>query len=479
MSTSLAKIGKQLVTLAQRPLQPRPEPAAPPPILLEAIPFQDEIEQVILRPSGFLLNGAHYTVAAMFITLLVVAGLFKVDVVVVGGGRLAADAPPIVLQPIDRAVIRELRVRAGDVVTKGQILATLDPTFAQADLSSLLSQQRAVTAHLDRLQAEADGKPYEVVGSSDPDALLQTEVYRQRQAEYTSRLKTYDQDIAQLQASIATTDGDRSSLSTQMGVLQSIENMRSELLKTESGSKLQLLQSQSDRMRVEQSYHDAINRLAELQHTMQSKQAERQSFMDQWRSQLLQELVTTRTDASKIADEVAKSRRLHDFVTITAPADGVILEVAKLSVGSVMTEAQPLIKMLPSDAPLMADISIASGDIGYTKPGDRVAVKVDAFPFQRHGVLEGKLRSVSEESFSTGEAAANDGAPPSPGAPSYGAVHRGQVSFTDAKLHDLPDGAHLIPGMTVSAEIKVGERSVLSYFLYPLTRGLSESVREP
>jgi hemolysin D len=53
------------------------------------------------------------------------------------------------------------------------------------------------------------------------------------------------------------------------------------------------------------------------------------------------------------------------------------------------------------------------------------------------------------------------------------------VQLLDAKLDSLPQGARLIPGMTLSAEIKVGTRSVLSYFVSPLTKGLSESIREP
>jgi HlyD family secretion protein len=90
-------------------------------------------------------------------------------------------------------------------------------------------------------------------------------------------------------------------------------------------------------------------------------------------------------------------------------------------------------------------------------------LKVDAFPYQQHGLLQGTVRSVAEES--------------APDAQSGTATHRVQIPIS--RQAAMPDGAALFPGMTVTAEINVGARNVLAYFLYPITRGFSESMREP
>jgi HlyD family secretion protein len=165
---------------------------------------------------------------------------------------------------------------------------------------------------------------------------------------------------------------------------------------------------------------------------------------------------------------------MNDLVVLTAPEDGIVTEVAKRSVGSVLHEAEPLVTLVPTDAPLIAEVMIGSGDVGYTKTGDDVAIKVDAFPYQRHGLLQGHLRSVAEESVSPGT-----GGSVSPSSEGSGVFHRSQVTLTSDTLRMMPDGAHLIPGMTVTAEVKVGSRSVISYFLYPIRRGFGESIREP
>ncbi len=96
-------------------------------------------------------------------------------------------------------------------------------------------------------------------------------------------------------------------------------------------------------------------------------------------------------------------------------------------------------------------------------------VKLDAFPYQRHGTLSGRLRSVRMETAQS----------PNGGPNASVLTHRGQVDLTGDHLRALPEGTRPIPGMSVTAEIKVGTRSVISYFIYPLIRGFDESIREP
>jgi len=136
----------------------------------------------------------------------------------------------------------------------------------------------------------------------------------------------------------------------------------------------------------------------------------------------------------------------------------------------VLREAEPLLTIVPDDSVLIADVMIASADVGDTVLGATTQIKIDAFPYQRHGMLTGRLRSISEASFAPGSAAEAGRGP---------ALHHGRIELLDTHLTHVPPGVRLIPGMTLTAEIKAGRRSVLSYALYPLARGLSESAREP
>jgi hemolysin D len=447
-----------------RPLKAEPAVAMTAPNLDDALSD--------LPPRG--VRNICYMVACLLLVLIVVSSVVSVDVVVTASGRLIADAPTIVVQPMHLSIIREMRVKSGDVVHKGDVLASLDPTFTQADKLELSVQQNALRAQIGRLEAELSDAPLRLDGSA-PDSVLQMTLYNQRRSQYTSRLRAFEEDVQRYESAILSTEQNRNSLEHQADIAKEVEGMRGKLFHLKVGTKLNYLDAQVGRMRTERDYEDTTNHLNELRHNLVSTQAERQVFIDEWRRQLLEELIKARKEASSVAEALVKAVRMDDLVVLTAPEDGIVLDVAKRSVGSVMQGAEPLVTLVPTTAALIAEVMIGSADVGYTKLGDDVAIKVDAFPYQRHGLLRGRLRSIGEDSFSPYGAIALT----SSGSTSGSVYHRSQVDLTSTRLRAVPDGTHLIPGMTLTAEIKVGSRSVISYFLYPVLRGFSESIREP
>lgn len=436
---------------------------------------QPDLEDILSERPPRTVRNTHFMVATLFVGLVTIASLVKVDIIVTGTGRLSADAPTIVVQPMQLSIIREIRVRVGDRVRRGEVLATLDPTITQADKSVLLAQQSAVQAQIARLESELTGEALRLTGDT-PDSRLQLTLFEQRTSQYASRLNAFDADIERLHADAQATERNEASLLQQIVVAKELEGMRSELFDRKVGSKILYLEARTMRMRAEREYQDATNHLNATWHALRSKQADRQAFVDDWRRQLLEELVKARAQESQVAETLAKAVMMADLVTLTAPADGVVLSVAKRSVGSVLNQAEPLITLSPTGTDLVAEVMINSADVGYIMPGQLVALKVDAFPFQRHGMLTGRLRSVSAESMSPGE---GGGGTSMFSQAIPGGYHRSYVEMTDATLRGVSDQTSLIAGMTLTAEVKVGSRSVISYFLYPVIRGFSESLREP
>jgi hemolysin D len=447
------------------------------PVLPEAIAYQEPVDEIIEELPPRAMRSFLFIMVGMFLLIVILASIIKVDMVVVGTGRIMTEAPPIVMQPMDRTILRELKVRPGDTVTKGQVLAILDPTFALADLGALTAQQRALMAQVRRLEAELNNQPFVPSGTVTPEDQLQLTLYSQRQSQYAAQLRVFDEELQRREANIHTTEDQRDAQAKQLVIAKDIESMRSQMFAKEVGSRLNFLNAQSARMQIEQAHQDAANRLTELKHDIQSKRAERQTFVDGWRQKILEDLVAARTQADQVGEGISKAGFLNDLVTVTAPDDGIVLEIPKRSVGSIMREGEPLISLIPTNSRIIGEIMVNSKDVGYTKPGDHVVIKVDSFSFQRHGMLEGKLLSISEESY-VGGGASNPVLPKATDTAS-GAFHKGFVELTKTELENLPQGARLIPGMTMSAEIKVGTRTVLGFFLNPITRGLREGMREP
>lgn len=426
-----------------------------------------DLEEFLAEAPPSAVRNTHYIAIILFLALVLIASLVKIDVVVTGSGRLIADSPTVVVQPMQLSIIREIRVKAGDLVHRGDVLATLDSTFTQADWTALNVRRGALQAETARLDAELAGGPFAAVGG-DAARELQVTLYAQRRSQYSARLGDFDQKIEGFGSDIAIGEQSRTSLSQQYAVAQELQSMRGTLFESKVGSKLNYLSAQMERLRTERDLQAAATHLSELRHALRSTEADRQSFIDGWRRDLLEALVKARADGAAVAESLTKAGRLNDLVVLAAPEDSVVLEVAKRSVGSVLREAEPLVTLVPLGAALIADISIGSADVGYAKIGDDAVVKVDAFPYQRHGFLVGRLRAIGEDS----SAAATTGAV-------QALYHRSQVTLGDRRLRDLPAGARLIPGMTVTAEIEVGSRTVISYFLYPILRGIRESLREP
>jgi HlyD family secretion protein len=459
------KVGQLVTSLQQRIAESNSSAFA-----ADALPFLDPVDQITEAQAPRFVRSILYIVAAMLVVATIISSIVRLDLVVVGRGNLTTEQAPMVLQPFDRAIIRDVRVNPGDTVKKGQVVATLDPTFAQADLSSLSGQQRGVRAHIERIEAELADRPFDLGSSATAEEQLQATLYREHMAQFKSRTNSLEEEINGLSTNIRSTEEDRQSLEKQLQVAREVESMRAQLLQSQNGSKLSFLDAQTMRMRTEREMQDSASHLQESQHNLQAKKAERQSFVDGWRRDLTEELVTARAQAAQIDQGLSKASLVNNLVEVTAPDDGVVLDVARKSVGSIIGAGETLVTIAPSTSKLVADITIGSGDIGYIRSGEDVVVKVDAFPYQRHGYLKGKLTFVSEESFKNGADAA---------LAAGGAVHRGRVELDSTELKNLPNGAGLIPGMTLSAEIKVGSRRAITFFIYPLIRGMGESLREP
>ena len=153
--------------------------------------------------------------------------------------------------------------------------------------------------------------------------------------------------------------------------------------------------------------------------------------------------------------------------------------VAKVSVGSVMQSGRQLITLVPADAPLEIEANIFGRDNGFVHVGNPVAIKFDTFPYSQYGMGEGTVRTVSPDSFNAQEEARN----PTSAAPlpqtNTEPFYRARIAIDELGLHNVPGGFHVIPGMPVTADIKVGKRTVLSYLLGRIMPVAQEGMREP
>jgi hemolysin D len=257
-------------------------------------------------------------------------------------------------------------------------------------------------------------------------------------------------------------------LRSRLDVLQRIEDMRQKLVSTQAGSQLSVYEAMIDRLGIEEQLRTRVGEVQELTHQLSALRSERETFEAGWLREASERLMNVRRETDTLAQQLAAAERRSSLVELRAPADATVLELAQRSVGSVAKEAEPLITLVPLNVPLEAEVTVGALDIGPIRAGDHSRLKLTTLPFQRHGTLSGQVRAIGEDAMPEREGQA--GAEP---------VYRARLTLDPPDLRHVPDDFRLIAGMAVTAEIMIGHRSVISYFLYPILRIFDESLREP
>ena len=435
---------------------------------IEFLPDADAIER---SPLPRYVRLTLHVMAFALLSFILWASFSKVEKVVVAHGRLVNPQPNIVVSPLDTAIVKTITVRAGQVVKKGDVLATLDPTFTQADETQLRNRLRSLDTQTESLRAELSGKPV-AARSGDADQQLQAQLASERLANYEAQKLRMEQNVARLKAALETNQRDQQVLAQRHKSLAEIEAMQEKLVAENFGAKMQLLEARDRRLEVERSMVMGRNKDAEMQRELAGAQAELSAFTRNWRQRAMEDLLAATRDRDGINEQLAKADLRNKLVQLTAPADAVVLEIGKgASPGAVARGTETLFTLVPLNAKLEAEVQVDSLDIGSIKKGDVAHVKLDAYPYQKHGMLDGKVTNISEDSFKRDQVRPGEGT---------NAYYLATIEWgPDSKLRKMEGGARLLPGMTVSGEIVVGKRSVMSYLLWPLTKALDESLREP
>jgi hemolysin D len=435
--------------------------------------FESETAAVFLRTAPANEHIILYVLTAMLVVAVALSTIVKLDRVVTSVGRIVPTGGELYVSPFDTGIVRRVDVKVGDVVKKGQILATLDPTFTHADLLQLRQKTSSDEAAVARLEAELAARPYEF-SATDTSQSLQGAIWQKRQAEYRYNLSDFDSRIHSAESQVAQYQSDATEYAKRLKMAEDVEKVYQPLLEKGYVSKLQLMQATDEHTEMGRLLADARNQMQSLSQTLQSLRAQRESYIQKWNSDAGTELVAARNDLDATRQSLEKAQRLSDLSTLDAPEDAVVLKVGRVSPGSVATGGgpsiaqEPLFTLVPLDAPLEADVNISAGDIGFIKIGDPVQLKLDAYRFMQHGMATGMIKTISEGSFTTDE----NNVPVTP-------YFKVKVAIKEVHLKNVPPNFRLIPGMTLTGDIMVGKRTIISYLIEGGLRTGSEAMREP
>jgi hemolysin D len=455
---------------------------------LAFLPAALEIVETPPSPIGRAIGA---TIIAVFCLALIWAAVGKIDIVASAPGKIITTGRTKTIQPFETGVVRAIRVHDGDTVKVGDVLIELDPTINLAERDHLRSDLTAAELDIARLRAaladvEDPLSHFAPPAQASPELVaMQRQYLIQQTSEHRAKIGALDRQKAQKEAELATIGATVAKLEAIIPVIKQRVDIRSYLYGRELGSKLtyletlQLLVEQENELNVQKSRsHEIEAALAGIAET-------RSQTISEFRRTLFDELAKAEAKAAGLKHDVLKAEQKAKLQTLTAPVDGVVQQLAIHTVGGVVTPAQALLVLVPIDSHLEIEAMVNNHDIGFVRPGQDVEIKVDTFNFTRYGLLHGKVLSVSQDAISRDKGqdgkqsdrqaqAADSSSEPKGQELSYAA----RISLDQTAMWIEDNMVKLSLGMAVTAEIKTGARTVLSYLLSPVLKYKHDSLRE-
>ena len=195
--------------------------------------------------------------------------------------------------------------------------------------------------------------------------------------------------------------------------------------------------------------------------------ADRDEFVAKTSSQRGESLAKEEEAWIQLKQQFLKLTQSVENVEVRAPVGGIILDIPTVSAGSIVKEGDRLITLVLQNQPMSLEVDVDPKDISDVKLNIPVSVKLDALPFQQYGDLDGKLIYISEDTYT--ESLSGE----------KGAFYRGRVDIPVREMASFPSGFRLTPGMLASADMKVGEKRVITYLTNPIMKGFSSAFSEP
>ena len=427
--------------------------------------FDPEIDR--LRNKKIPRPVAHATLAlaSIFVFLIMWAIISIIDTTVTANGRITTSTPNIDVQANYNSVVKEVLVGRGQQVTKGTPLVVFDSTLQEADLQQLDGKIATISQRIERLMIELAQRDGAIDYSLEPGR--QRDLFRDRTAQFGAKLASLDTNIERILKEMDSTEQDIQIVNQQLAIEKELEEAKLELYQDELISNTQLLESKSKRLSVERDLQRLTSKLLELRSTQSTAIANKQEYISQWYASISQELSSLEEERDVLTQEVIKIEREAIDVRLLAPLDGLILELHKLYPGAVFTEGSVLVTMVPTGEDLAVEFDISPKDISKLVPGSEIVIQLEALPAQKFGDLAGRLTYLSADTVAENLDGEEEN------------IYRALAAIEDIRLRDTPPNFRLIPGMKVSGKIKVGERRLITYFIYPILRTLDSSFAEP
>lgn len=394
------------------------------------------------------------------------AALTPLTQLTVAMGEILPAASVRQVQHLEGGIVAQALAREGDRVRADQPLLVMDDTAPRNELAQNLSRAASLALTIARLEAFArDGEAVldaPIGGSADiadtQRAIFaaQTEARRDQiaaaRAETAARRETLDGAVARVGL-----------IEAQLAQARVAMERRAPLYAQGLLRLAEMEAAEREVLRLETEHAAARSAVVGARHGV----AEAEALMGEAMARLRQEALDAVAGAQvELADARAAIHRLEDRLTrlsVPSPVDGVVKQIAARGPGSVLAPGEVVAEIVPDDGAILAEVAVDPAEVGHLRQGMPATVKVATYDFARFGGVEAEIEQISPTTFET---------------PEGPAMFHVRLRLASASVGDPARGMAITPGMTVMADIRTGETTMLNYLLAPLRRVLDHTFTE-
>lgn len=389
----------------------------------------NQIDQLFARAEPLQLGYANrilLVLSALLLAACAWASWATLDEQIRAPGTVIVSSRAQIVQVVDGGVLKKLKVREGDQVKAGDLLAELDRARFEASTDEIRAKVIALTANIERARAELDGTPLKF----SKEVQQYADIVASQRNLYDRRLQLQREELGAIQRSLKLASDELAALER--------------LAKTGDASETEVLRSR--------------RQVNELRGTMDNKR-------NGYRQEAQTDLAKSQADLEQAQEVLSQRREALQSTQLRAPMSGTVNNVRMTTIGAVMKAGDELLSITPSDDPLVVEAKVTPADVAFIRKDLHANVKLDAYDYTIYGSLKGHVTYISSDTL-------QENTPK--GEQTYYRVH--------IQIDEIPaDRAHkieVLPGMTTKVEIITGERTVAQYLLKPLRRVSSEALVE-
>lgn len=408
-----------------------------------------------------------WAILAFIIIAVIWASFATLDEVTRGSGKVIPSGQVQIIQNLEGGIVSKLEIREGQVVNKGDVLLRIDNTRFLSSLRENTQNYFSIKVKNARLQAEAEGAPFEApadVLAEQPRLVEQERIlYESRQKELETSRQILKQQIVQRRQDIAGFDSKLKQNRRGYALLDKELVMTRPLVKQGVMSEVELLRLERQANEIQGDINSTkisvLREKAKLEEAIQKLEEAEINFKNLARIEL------TETDA-ELRRLAETSLALEDRVKrteVTSPVRGTIKQLFVNTIGGVVQPGMDLVEIVPLEESLLIEAKIRPADIAFLRPGLKTIVKVTAYDFSIYGGLKAKVEQISVDTIIDEEG------------DSYYMV---RVRTDDSSLVTPRGSLPIIPGMLTEVDILTGKKTVLEYLLKPILRAHERAMRE-